>query len=219
MQKLENNTLQKFLDIFIEELKEENEQRNSIQKCEFNIPFFISSLYQNFRDRVDEFRSFTEDLNTYSDYTISISDSQNEYNGIIDVDINLVKYSTSDYERYFRDYTCPAYDYRICLSYDTRNYGYCECTPDMPDYREDKHCCGHGCDASFCSFSLHKVMHIISGTWDGDEHDYWEFEDEFYLGEKELADKIEKEERERLIIELKNRIKADQKKLAELEGV
>ena len=219
MQKLENNILQKFLDEFITELKTKNEESKSKKKCELNIPFIISSIYQNFRDGVDEFHSFIEDLSTYSDYTISISDSQNDYNGIIDVDINLVKYSTSDYERYFRDYTHPDYDYRLCFTYDSRDCGYCECTPDMPDYREDKHCCGHECDAVFCSFSLYQVLRITSGSWEGDEHDYWEFEDEFYISEKELADKKEKEDRERLITELKNRIEADQKRLAELESL
>ena len=51
-----------------------------------------------------------------------------------------------------------------------------------------------------------------------DEHDYWEFEDEFYLGDKELAKKKENEDREREIEELKNRIEADQKRLKDLEG-
>jgi len=88
----------------------------------------------------------------------------------------------------------------------------------MTDYREDKQCCGHGCDASFCEFSLHKVLHIISDSWEGDEHDYWDFEDEFYLSDKELAEKKEKEDKEREVLELKNRIEADQKRLAELEG-
>ena len=88
----------------------------------------------------------------------------------------------------------------------------------MTDYREDKHCCGHGCDATFCEFSLHKVLHITSGSWYGDEHDYWEFEDEFYTSDKELADKKAEEDKSRMIEELKNRIEADQKRLDELEG-
>ena len=89
----------------------------------------------------------------------------------------------------------------------------------MRDYREDKQCCGHGCDAAFCEFSLYKVLHIASGSWEGDEHDYWEFEDEFYLSDKELSDKKEKEDREREIEVLRNRIEADQKRLAELENM
>ena len=53
---------------------------------------------------------------------------------------------------------------------------------------------------------------------EGDEHDYWEFEDEFYLSDKELAKKKENEDREREIKELRNRIEMYQKRLAELEN-
>ena len=112
----------------------------------------------------------------------------------------------------------PDYDYKFMLTYDERRWGYCECTPDMPDYRADKHCCGHGCDASFCAFELHKIVHVINDTWHGDEHDYWDFEDEFYASNKELADKKAEEDRLREIKELKNQIETASKKLAELEG-
>lgn len=148
---------------------------------------------------------------------MTILNSQNNYNGILDVQINLVKYIFKDGSMY-DDQKHPEYIYELCFTYDTRDYGYCECTPDMPDYREDKHCCGHGCDAVFCEFSLHKVLHIVSGSWEGDEHNYWDFEDEFYLGDKELAEKKESEDREREIKELRNRIETDQKRLTELEG-
>lgn len=52
----------------------------------------------------------------------------------------------------------------------------------------------------------------------GDEHDYWKFEDEFYKENRELAEKEANESREREIRELKARIEADSKKLAELEN-
>lgn len=217
MQKLENNTLQTFLERFVEELKIENGNRRYYNTNTIDIPFIISSLHQNFQNNTNIFNDFIHDLENYPDYNIIIFDSQNDYNGIIDVDINLVKgieYDNNDCCRSEH----PDYDYKLCFRYDTRNYRYCECTPDMPDYREDKQCCGHGCDASFCSFSLHKVLNIVSDSWSGDEHDYWEFEDEFYLNDKELADKKAEEDKARMIEELKNRIEADQKKLAELEG-
>lgn len=137
---------------------------------------------------------------------------------MIDVEINLIKYPDAENEQWYMDGRSPNYDYELCFTYDTRDYGYCQCTPNMTDYREDKHCCGHGCDASFCEFSIYKVLHITSGSWEGDEHDYWNFEDEFYLSDKELAEKKEKEDREREIEELKNRIEECQKLLAELES-
>ena len=217
MQKLENKTLQIFLDRFVDGLKSEL-GCNNLKNDQLDIPFIISSLYQSFKNHTDIFKDFIQDLCLYPDYNISILESQNDYNGLIDVEINLIKYIDNN-ENDFYDQDYPKYNYKLCFAYDTRNYGYCECTPDMPDYREDKHCCGHGCDTAFCEFSLHKVLHVASGSWEGDEHDYWDFEDEFYLCDKELAEKKEKEDRERQIEELKNRIEADQKRLAELESV
>lgn len=219
MRKLENNILQRFLDRFVECLKSEV-GCNTLKNDQLDIPFIISSLYQSFEKHTDVFQEFIQDLCLYPDYNISILDSQNDYNGLIDVEINLVKYpDDEENEQWYMDGHSPNYDYKLCFIYDTRDYGYCECTPDMRDYREDKQCCGHGCDAAFCEFSLYKVLHIASGSWEGDEHDYWEFEDEFYLSDKELSDKKEKEDREREIEVLRNRIEADQKRLAELENM
>lgn len=220
MQKLENKTLQDFGDRLIKELKSEA-WYNNLKNDQLDIPFIISSLYQSFEEHTDIYKEFIQDLSLYPDYNISILDSQNDYNGLIDVDINLVKFSDkyTENNQWYTDSDKPNYNYKLCFTYDTRDYGYCQCTPDMPDYREDKHCCGHGCDAEFCEFSLHKVLHITSGSWEGDEHDYWDFEDEFYMNDKELAEKKEKEDREREIEELKSRIEADQKRLSDLEGV
>ena len=212
MKKMQNNILQQFIDNLIEELKEENKDRKYNDKKELNIPFIISSLYQSFENHIDSYEEFINDLKTYFDYQIIIRNPSNNYNGIIDVDVNLIQYKGyNDYE-----YDYPGYNYKICFFYDERDYGWCECTPDMEDYREDKHCCGHGCDASFCSFSLHKVVDVTSGSWDGDEHDYWDFEDEFYMNEKDLAEKREQEKKKREIQELKNRMNSDSKKLADL---
>ena len=177
MEKLQNETLQNFIDTFIKELKRENENREYHSIKKLNIPFILSSLYQSFSNNQNSYKEFISDLEMYSDYDITIDDPKNEYNGIIDVDINLVMYK--DEVESFQDYDMPNYYYRICFSYDERDWGYCECTPDMEDYREDKKCCGHGCDASFCSFSLHKINNIMSDSWHGDEHDYWDFGDEF----------------------------------------
>ena len=222
MQKLQNNTLQKFIDILIEELKQKNEDRKlyDIDVDELDIPFIISSLWQSFNNRENDYKEFISDLENYSEYNVIIEESKNDYNGIIDVLISLVKYETLDNTEDFSfdNYNYPDYDYRLEFSYDERNWGYCDCTPDMPDYREDKHCCGHGCDASFCAFELHKIVHVVKDTWHGDEHDYWDFEDEFYINDKELSDKKAEEDRLRKIEELKNQIEVASKKLAELEN-
>lgn len=217
MRKLQNNILQRFLDEFVKELKEYNRSTNTHTSKPLDIPFIISSMYQDFQNNTSKYDAFITDLYIYPDYTFILYDGHNDYDGIIDVEINLMRYVQRNDCNY---YECehPNFNYKMKFTYDTRNYGYCECTPDMPDYREDKHCCGHGCDAVFCEFSLHKVLKILSYSWDGDEHDYWEFEDEFYLNDKEFADKKRKKDKEMEIAELKNRIEADQKRLAELEG-
>lgn len=212
MLELKNNTLQKFLKNLIKKLKDENKRVSGDEWHGIDIPFVISSLYQDFQNNISIYNSFIEDLNIYPNYSIIVADSQNKYSGIIDVDVNLVKFVECS-DGGFPDSKCPNYSYKLCFSNEEQNYGYCLCTPDMPDYRQDKNCCGHGCDAEFCKFSLHKVLHIVTASWNGDEHDYWNFEDEFW--KKEKGDKI----REKEISELKKKIQADQKRLAELERI
>lgn len=217
MKKLQNDTLQKFLDNFINELKRKNNCREYNETRKLDIPFIISTLYQSFYNNTDNYKDFISDLEKWSDYRIIIENPVNEYNGFIDATITLIKYSDEESD-YYQDYDTPDYYYKLCFEYDERNWGYCECTPDMPDYREDKHCCGHGCDTSFCAFELHKIVHVVKDTWHGDEHNYWDFEDEFYASDKELADKKAEEDRLIKIEELKNQIETASKKLAELEG-
>ena len=219
MQKLENSTLQKLIDEIVEALKYEKE-RGVLRNDQLDIPFIISTLYQSFKNKTDKYENLISDLSRYCDYNIEITDSKNDYNGIIDICINLVKWEeVNEYgDANIDTYECPDYDYEIRFTYDERDWGYCECTPDMPDYREDKHCCGHGCDATFCEFEIFKVTKIIKDSWHGDEHTYWDFEDNFYSDDKELADKKAEEDKARMIKELKSRIEADSKKLAELEG-
>lgn len=138
MRKLENNVLQRFMFELIEVLKEYNETTNTHTAKSLNIPFIISTLYQNFSEKADKYDEFIQDLCLYPDYNFLILDSQNDYSGIIDVEINLVKYPNEENEQYYMNGHSPNYDYKLCFTYDTRDYGYCQCTPDMPDYREDK---------------------------------------------------------------------------------
>lgn len=211
MQSLNNITLQKFIDKLIKYLKEENEKRSDLK---LNIPFIISTLYQSFKNDAFSYTDFIEDLDYYSDYCVLINEPDNSYNGIIDVLIELVKYTDKDY----CDYGCPDYSYKLSFSYDERYYGYCECTPDMPDYRKDKECCGHGCDADFCEFDLYKIIRTNHGSWQGDEHDYWDFEDNFYKTDEELHLKKQKEEKECKIEMYKKYIEEYTRKISELES-
>lgn len=192
-----NHTLHRFICNLIEELK----QAKRYNFKDLDIPFIISSLYQSFANNEEKYNQFILDLKGVFEYFIDVSKSSDCWNEIINVSI----------------YTDDEYYYKLTFYYDERDYGYCECTPDMPDYREDKKCCGHGCDASFCSFTLNKIINIASGSWQGDEHDYWEFEDSFYKADKAALEEKERQMKESKIKELKNRIEADTKKLMELE--
>lgn len=217
MKKLQNDILQRFLDHFIDVLKTENDNRKYCEHRELDIPFIISTLYQSFNNATNKYDEFICDLEKWSDYDITIDETDTGHE-IIDVVVNLIKYHMEDADGYYDNYDMPNYTYIFRFSHDERFWGYCQCTPDMEDYREDKHCCGHGCDAAFCKFSLHKILRVVSDVWHGDEHDYWDFEDEFYLNNKELGKKKEDEDRKRKIKELKDRIEADSKELAELES-
>lgn len=179
MFKLTNYPLQKFLNKLIEELEYENNRRIKPEEYKLNIPFIVSTLYQGFTENVDKYESFATDLYEWK-YDICIEKPHDDYNGIIDVEIYLSKY-TEGIPNY------PDYYWRLCFLEDERYFGYCECTPDMPDYREDKHCCGHGCDAIFCGLSLQKITTIVDEKWNGDEHDYWNFEDMFFKNRNDFV--------------------------------
>lgn len=217
MKELENKTLQNFLDTLTEELKNENESREwdnqseEIKKEIFDIPYIISSLWEAFRAEPNTYLDFIKCLNKANDYQIRIVLPDNDFYGICKAIVDFY-IPEDEYERF------EEYQYEILFLYDQRDWGYCQCTPDMKDFREDKQCCGHGCDWWAPSFEIRKSYFMGKHSWNGDEHDYWNFEDEFYASDKELAEKKEKENRERQIIELRNRIESDQKKLAELES-
>lgn len=197
-----NCTLQNFTDKLIDELKYENELRKSSGEHKLDIPFIISSLYQSFERDEDRYNQFILDLEHYHNYDLIIHVPEDEI-------ANVYVYVILDDEE-------TLHEYELTFYYDERNWGYCECTPDMPDYREDKHCCGHGCDADFCSFTLNKIVRISSDTWHGDEHDYWEFEDEFYKKEKELLEKKIREDKRQEIDKLIDNIEYCIKRLREL---
>ena len=100
MKKLQNDTLQKFLDNFINELKRENNDREYHELRKLDIPFIISTLYQSFDNNTDKYKEFISDLRNWSDYGIIIENPVNEYNGIVDATITLIKYSDEENDYY-----------------------------------------------------------------------------------------------------------------------
>lgn len=216
MQKLENSTLQRFLEELSDALKAENENREYENKSKddrnsiLNIPFIVSPLWEAFRAEPNTYSDFIKCLNKAYDYQILITEPDNDYYGICKA---IVGFHVS--EKVYEG--LEEYQYEIEFHYDPRDWGYCQCKPTDKDYREDKHCCGHGCDWWAPAFEMRKSYIMGSHSWDGDEHDYWDFEDDFYKDDKELAEQEEKRHKELEIKELKARIEADSKKLAELE--
>lgn len=202
--------MEEFLNTLVEELKR-NDDIVSTQE----IPFLLSVLTQGFENNKEKYIDFLRDIVEYSDYQINITPSKNDWSGIYDIEVQLIKYF-DDEESGFQNYDTPNYHYLFTFEYDERNWGYCECSPEDDDYREDKHCCGHGCDWSAPAFDLFKVEHIVRESWHGDEHDYWDFEDEYYNQDKESN--LKKKESERLaeIERLEATIKAANKRLAEI---
>ena len=103
MQKLENYTLQKFMDSFVTELKRENEDRERHGTHKLIIPFVISTLYQSFNSNPEKYKELIDDLKKWSDYGLVIEKSTNDYDGIIDVEISLIKYDEESEEEKDKD--------------------------------------------------------------------------------------------------------------------
>ena len=80
MQKLENSTLQRFLEELKDTLESENESREYENLSEddrysiLNIPFLMSSLWEAFRAEPNTYSDFIECLNKAYDYQILITE-------------------------------------------------------------------------------------------------------------------------------------------------
>lgn len=201
MQDCGNKILQDFLNRLVKELKE----------CEYfnakHIPFYIAPIWESFKNETYKYNELIETLTDYPCYNIFVSQSE---------------YSFYDYE--IEVFFCtdemlskaPTYTYVINLCSDEYFWGYCECTPDMEGYRVDKRCCGYTCDWIAPKFELKKKYDILNHSWSGDEHDLWDFEDEFYKSENELHKIAEQERKIIQIEEIRKRIEEDKKRLEEL---
>ena len=206
MQNCGNDTLQKFLEDVITELRKTDVITSS------DVTFIIAGLFQRFSkaDRCSII-DFIHDLEKYSDYVIHIEKPTNEYNGICDIEVQPCTYGNG-----LEDYDEPNHRYKIEITSDERMGGYCECEPDDKDFREDKGCCGHGCDWYAPSFTLHKIIEVENYKWSGDEHDFWDFEDAFYKSESDLEEQKKKSDKEYEIKQIQERMKADEQRLKEL---
>lgn len=208
----DNTVFQKFMEDLVEALKYENECRKPNGK-QLDIPFLISGLWQDLKNRHEWYDKFYSDLKDCDSYNITIEDS--DYY-ICKANIFVYRKNKDDEWDYLSE---ENFRYEITFSYDERNWGYCECKSSDPDYREDKHCCGHGCDWEAPSIEVRKSFLVSNHSWSGDEHDYWDFEDKFYDNDKEENEKKLLAEREYKIRHLKDTIENAQKELKELENL
>lgn len=208
----DNITIQKFIEQLVDAFKYKNECRESNGE-KLNIPFLVSALWQDLTYNHKCYDEFCSDLKNCDDYNIAIEDSKYYICKANVIICNAIK--DSDGWRYIE----ANFRYEITFSYDEHNWGYCECKPGDPDYREDKHCCGHGCDWDAPSIEVRKSFLVSNHSWNGDEHDYWDFEDKFYADDKEENEKKLLAEREYKIKNLKETIENAQKELKELENL
>ena len=208
----DNITIQKFIEQLIDVLKYENTYREPNGK-KLDIPFLVSVLWQDLTNNYECYNEFCSDLRDCDNYDIVIG----EDNYCI-CKVNVFLYNDTEND----NWKCVEesdFRYEITFSYDERNWGYCQCSPGDPDYREDKHCCGHGCDWEAPSVEVRKSFLVSNHSWHGDEHDYWDFEDKFYANDKEEKQKKLLVEREYKIRNLKETIENAKKELKKLENL
>lgn len=208
-----NITIQNFIERLVEVLKYENTY-GELNGKKLDVPFLVSVLCQDLTNNYECYNEFCSDLRDCDNYDIVIG----EDNYCI-CKVNVFIYNESENNNLECCVEESDFKYEITFSYDERNWGYCECSPGDPDYREDKHCCGHECDWEAPEFEIRKSYLVSKHSWDGDEHDYWDFEDEFYADDKEENEKKKLIEREYKIKSLKETIENAQKELEKLENL
>lgn len=207
-----NPIVQKFINDLTEALKDENDSLKYSNQDEelIDIPYLIAPISQH----LHKYTEFINEISTHN-YCINGYDKDNTggyTNGRIRILIEKEHTDDScmEFERY------GDYCYYIEFEYDDRYWGYCQCTSDMTDYRDDKGCCGHGCDFVAPAFRVTKEYNLGYDSWSGDEHDLWKFEDNFYKSETELAEDKHRREIELEIARLEELISSSKKRLDEL---
>lgn len=210
MQYCGNAIGQKFLDNLAREIADWNEaNRSNPDTYEAPVPFWVAVLWNQFKFHSEKYKEFFEDVKDESPYQIVPS----EYGDIYSV----ILWEENDTDEWYLDSNCKNYHYEIHFSSEERYWGYCECEPGDKDYNEDHQCCGHGCDWDAPMVTVYKCYDVDNGVWNGDEHDYWDFEDAFYKDDLELKARIEEEAKRQRIEDLEKQIASYQNDLDKLK--
>jgi hypothetical protein len=210
IEKLINTTSNKLQDEnkYIVDYRDHHDERQR----EFNIPFVLSILIQQ-HNVLEE--NLLKELQMY-EHEIQIEqrnydDWHNE--GVIEIlFVDPNPESNMLFDRYL------PFTYKIKISCDERNWGYCECKPTDKGFNPIHDCCGHGCDWSAPEFRIVYEKGCVYARWDGDQSDYWRMQMEV---DKQIgnANEIkENEKAEKLKESLKIQIADAQEKLRLLES-
>lgn len=205
--------MEKFIKEVIAAITRENDERKyDCDKNALDIPFIISVITQHIKDK--EYETFLNDLNKYN-FSINYEDINIPYcEDYGKLSITLFEENKINNEYHYSDL---GYTYGIILTTDKRDWGSCECSPEDDDYKEDKRCCGHGCDWDAPAFRIIKEIMIgHESSWNGDQHDFWDFENAFYKSDEELAKEKEEIEKIERIKYLDATIKSMQEELLRL---
>jgi hypothetical protein len=210
---MEQQIIDDFIKELVDQLERENNDRSYHKKKLLNIPYIIAPLVQHLIS--ETYKDFLKDISSHSYFINYFDDNTEGYsNGYIEV--NLYNKSEEDCDDYYNP-ECELHNYKIVFGKDQRHWGYCQCVPEDEDYRKDKDCCGHGCDWTAPTFKIEKTFSLGQNSWVGDQHNYWDFEDNFYASDKKLAEEKAKRDKEERIKYLQENIEIMQKELSEIQ--
>lgn len=181
--------VKQLINKIIECLESENEDRKYYEKRLIDIPFNIVTLEQYLSD--DTYKELHNDLAKY-DFDVHFVEDKDEKGYLKERYIRIYLYEKGNEEDYYCDYSTN-FTYKITLDKDDRDWGYCECEESDKDYDARYRCCGHGCDWTAPAFSISKEIYIGRNVFKGDEHDFWDYRDEY-----NNITEVDKKELERL---------------------
>lgn len=196
---------QEFIDRVIGILESENDSNEK----QYNIPFIIAPLDQ----RLNECKEFLKDLQSHNYYINVLDIDDEDYYTNAKLQIGFYDNKDEDDDECYWNYL--NFSYTINFVRVERYWGYCECSEGDEDYDIRYKCCGHGCDWSAPSFSIIKQYSCGDYSWNGDEHDYWDFEDKFNNVTLEEKKSLQKKAE---IKSLEKQIKTLTDKLHKLQG-
>lgn len=201
---------ERFIQQLIKELNEENERRIYDKRQLLDVCYMVSVVDQ----RIENCKEFMHDLETRN-WLINGYDEDNS-GGYTNGRIRILIEKTEE-EKEYRNDVYEDYCYYIEFLYDERHWGYCECTPEDEGYNEEYKCCGNDCDWDAPALRITKEMNMGYNTWQGQQRDYWEYEKQFNLKQKNKNKEVEeyqKQQKKDRILEEMTRL---QRELDELQ--